>query len=119
VEQEDVAIRHLQLGAPDAFKVLFFQLYAEFFSFSTLLLQDGAAARQVTLGAFFLLWNRHADFDCEKAIKAFLYIAIRNRCLRQIRGLPLSDNAGGRDAVPSSLPPDILRDILSHTAKAV
>jgi RNA polymerase sigma-70 factor (ECF subfamily) len=118
VEQEDVAIQHLQLGAPDAFKVLFLQLYAEFFSFSTLLLKDRAAARRVTLAGFFLLWNRHADFGSEKAIKAFLYLAIRNRCLRRIRELPLPD-AGGRDVVPSSLPPDILRDILSYMAKAV
>jgi DNA-directed RNA polymerase specialized sigma24 family protein len=98
MEPEDTAIQHLQRGVPDAFKVIFFQLYPEFFSFSLLLLQDEAAARTVTMDAFFLLWNRHTEFDSEKAVKAFLYLAVRNRCLERIRP-PLTDTSSGRDGL--------------------
>jgi DNA-directed RNA polymerase specialized sigma24 family protein len=72
----------------DAFEVLFFQFYPEFLSFSTLFIQDRTAASRLTLEAFSLLWERHAEFDSEKKIKAFLYLAVRNKCLNYIKSPP-------------------------------
>jgi DNA-directed RNA polymerase specialized sigma24 family protein len=102
----------------DAFKVLFFQCYPEFLSFSVLFLQDRAAASRLTLEAFFLLWDRHTEFDSEKKIRSFLYLAVRNKCLNYMKGLPHSPATDARipEGIPSSLPPDILADILAYAA---
>jgi DNA-directed RNA polymerase specialized sigma24 family protein len=115
IGEQDLPVLHLQMGFPDAFKVLFFQYYPEILSFAVMCLrdQDHLVARNVTLEAFFLLWERHSDFDTEKRIKAFLYLAVRNKCLHN---LP----SGARIDLPpvtppSSLPPDLLRDIFDYT----
>jgi DNA-directed RNA polymerase specialized sigma24 family protein len=124
VEQKDFSVVELQQGGPDAFKVFFFQYYPEFLSFSILFLQDRAAADIITFEAFFLLWDRHAEFDTEKKIKAFLYLTVRNKGLRYMKGLSTAARSGesvrgdGVPAgIPSSLPRDILQDIFAYAAK--
>jgi DNA-directed RNA polymerase specialized sigma24 family protein len=114
VEEQDLPVLHLQMGSPDAFKVLLFQYYPEYLSFAVMCLrdQDHLVARNVTLEAFFLLWERHSDFDREKTIKAFLYIAVRNKCLHY---WPSGGRAGLSPFMPpSTLPPDILLDIFDY-----
>jgi DNA-directed RNA polymerase specialized sigma24 family protein len=115
IGEQDLSVLHLQLGSPEAFKVLLFQYYQEYLSFAVMCLrdQDHLVARNVTLEAFFLLWERHTDFDREKTIKAFLYLAVRNKCLHE---LPSGSRAGLPPVIPpSSLPQDMLRDIFDYT----
>ncbi|HLZ89854.1 MAG TPA: hypothetical protein VKQ52_21520 [Puia sp.] len=84
-EEEDLSILHLRRGFPEAFQVFVFEYYAELFSFSLLLVNDRSSARKITSEAFFLLWARRTEFDTAKKIKAFLYLAVRNRCMLQVR----------------------------------
>jgi len=115
VEEQDLPVLHLQMGSPDAFKVLLFQFYPEYLSFAILCLrgQDHGLARNLTLEAFFLLWQRHSDFDREKTIKAFLYLAVRNKCLPYS---PSGVRVGlSPQMPPSTLPPDILQEIFDYT----
>jgi DNA-directed RNA polymerase specialized sigma24 family protein len=114
IGEQDLPVLHLQMGSPEAFKVLFFQYYPEYLSFAVMCLrdQDHLVARNVTLEAFFLLWERHPEFDREKTIKAFLYLAVRNKCLHE---LPPGSRAGLPPVIPpSSLPRDMLRDIFDY-----
>jgi DNA-directed RNA polymerase specialized sigma24 family protein len=114
IGEQDLPVLHLQMGSPEAFKVLFFQYYPEYLSFAVMCLrdQDHLVARNLTLEAFFLLWERHADFDREKTIKVFLYLAVRNKCLHY---LPSHSHTGLPPVTPpSSLPRDMLRDILDY-----
>jgi DNA-directed RNA polymerase specialized sigma24 family protein len=114
-EVQDLPVLHLQLGSPEAFKVLFFQFYPEYLSFAVMCLrdQDHLVARSVTLEAFFLLWDRHTDFDREKTIKAFLYLAVRNKCLHYSPSDSRPDFLS-LTPPPSSLRPDILSDIFDY-----
>jgi DNA-directed RNA polymerase specialized sigma24 family protein len=114
IGEQDLSVLHLQLGSPEAFKVLFFQYYPEYLSFAVMCLrdQDHLVARNVTLEAFFLLWERHIDFDREKTIKAFLYLAVRNKCLHYLS--PRSRADCPPVLPPSSLPQDMLRDIFDY-----
>ena len=117
-DERDFSILHLKEGIPEAFKVFFFQYYSEFFSFSDMLLQDPVSAKNVTTEALFLLWKKHADFDNEKNIKAFLYLTVRNHCLGFLRYRQKNPGAGeyrpgGITAAP--LPDDVLRDIYRFT----
>ena len=118
--RRDLSFDYFRKGSPEAFKMLFFEHYPEFFSFSSMLLQHRAVAQKVTMEIFFLLWNRRADFDGEKRIKAFLYLAARNRCLQQLRSFPDHQpmaEASKIDVIPGSLPADILRDVFSFAAR--
>ena len=116
--ERDYPILYLRHGFPEAFKVFFFEYYPELFSFSQMLLQHRAIARQVTVEAFFLLWEKRTGFDSARSIKAFLYLAIRNKCLQELRTpasetdtLPLTEGA------PDSLPPELLRELFAFAAK--
>lgn len=108
-------------GSPAAFKTLFFEYYPEFFSFCAVLVQDRAVAQKVTVEIFFLLWNRRADFEDEKRIKPFLYLAARNRCIEQLKAYPDHrpvTEAAKIGVIPGSLPQDVLRDVFSFAARA-
>ncbi|HXB07132.1 MAG TPA: sigma factor [Puia sp.] len=118
-EEKDLSIQYLRHGFPEAFKLFFFQYYPELFSFSQMLLQQPAPARKVAMEAFFLLWTRRKEFDSAKKIKAFLYLAIRNKCLQRLKA-PASngDEPATGDDIPSSLPPDLLRELFAFAARA-
>ena len=116
----DLTLFYFHKGSPEAFKMLFFEYYPEFFSFSMMLLQHRAVAQKVTMEIFFLLWNRHADFTDGKRIKAFLYLAARNRCLQQLKTYPGHQpvaEATKIDVIPGSLSTDVLRDVFSFAAR--
>jgi DNA-directed RNA polymerase specialized sigma24 family protein len=105
---------------PEAFKFIFFEHYPEFFSFSMMLLQQRREARQVTMEAFFLLWNRRRDFDSGKRIRAFLYLALRNKCLQRLKTGPehrAGDGAVRMEVIPASLPTDVIRDVFAFAAR--
>jgi DNA-directed RNA polymerase specialized sigma24 family protein len=119
IDEQDFSILHLREGDPEAFKVLFFQYYPEFFSFAGMLLQDRVSAKNVTMEVLFLLWKKHADFSNEKNIKAFLYLTVRNHCLNFIRYLQKHPDAGEYRPLSSTaplLPETILQDIYHFTA---
>jgi DNA-directed RNA polymerase specialized sigma24 family protein len=137
-EERDYPILYLRHGIPEAFKVFFFEYYSELFSFAQMLLQRRGIARKVTMDAFFLLWDRRTDFDSAKKIKAFLYLAVRNKCIQQLRApvngtgeTPAVEAVAGRapvngtgetpavEAVAASLPPELLRELFAFAATAV
>jgi hypothetical protein len=97
----------------DAFKAFFFRYYREYLSFTASFLRDEVAARNVTLEAFFLLWERYAEFDSETRIKTFLYLVIRNKCMAAGPGPPPVHSGSRPVEVPASLPADILGEILA------
>jgi DNA-directed RNA polymerase specialized sigma24 family protein len=116
--ERDYSILYLRHGIPEAFKVFFFEYYSELFSFSQMLVQHPALARRMTIEAFFLLWDKCADFDSAKKIKAFLYLAVRNKCIQQLRGpVPVAGGSSLEDAIPASLPPELLRELFAFAAR--
>ena len=117
-EQKDLSIQYLRHGFPEAFKLFFFEFYPELFSFSSMLLQQRATARKTTIEAFFLLWSRRKEFDSAKNIKAFLYLAIRNKCMERLKTPPADvPEVVLAGEIPSSLPPDLLREVFAFAAR--
>lgn len=116
VDKKNFDVQDLRKGSPDAFRIFFLAHYAEFFSFADLLLHDKPSSKKVTSAAFFMLWAKHADFDSEKNIKAFLYNTIRDNCLNYLRHL--QNHPGAGEQAPEtrsigSLPDGVLQDILA------
>jgi DNA-directed RNA polymerase specialized sigma24 family protein len=118
-DEDDPSVLWFQQGVPEAFKVFFFQYYPELFAFAKFLVNDGPAAYQLSIDAFFLCWSRRTDFTSDEKIKAFIYLATRNNCMDHLRRLAdpaLTDKAVPAGPVPDSLPPHILEDIYAYAA---
>ncbi|GGA86777.1 hypothetical protein [Puia dinghuensis] len=118
--ERDFSIRYLRHGFPEAFKVLFFEYYPELFSFSQMLLQHRLLARKMTIEAFFLLWSKRKEVDSVKKVKALLYLAVRNKCMEQLKAPAASvEQTVMVDAIPSSLPPELLRELFTFAARTL
>ena len=116
IDKQTFNLQDLREGSPQAFRIFFLKYFAEFFSFSQLLLPDKSSCKNVTAGAFFLVWAKRADFDNEKNIKAFLYTTLRDNCLHYLRRL--QENPNAREYAPEprftgSPPGEILLEILA------
>ena len=98
--------------------MLFFEHYPELFSFAQLLLHNRLLARKTTIEAFFLLWSRRTEVESVKRAKAMLYLAVRNKCMVQLRA-PASTAVQlvTVDAIPSSLPLELLRELFTFAAR--
>ena len=119
-EERDFSIQYLRHGFPEALKVLFFEYYPELFSFSLLLLQHRPLARKTAIEAFFLLWSKRKEVDNIKKVKALLYLAVRNKCMAQLKAPAASGEQTVRvDAIPSSLPPELLKELFIFTARTL
>jgi DNA-directed RNA polymerase specialized sigma24 family protein len=120
VAKEVFSVKELRKGSPQAFRIFFIKQYSAFYSFAGLLLADKRSAKNVAAAAFFLLWAKHADFGDEKNIKAFLYITIRDNCLRYLRHLNANPDAGSyapETRFIKSLPDEILQELLEYTKR--
>jgi DNA-directed RNA polymerase specialized sigma24 family protein len=115
--ERDYSVLYLRHGFPEAFKVFFFEYYSELFSFSQMLLQHRVAARDITMEAFLLLWDRRTGFDSAKTIKAFLYLTVRNKCLQQLKAP--ADPSSPAEPIPASLPAGLLRELVAFAAMTV
>ena len=79
----------------DDFDTLFARYQPELLTFSATLLEDEAAAGEITRDAFALLRERHALLGDAAAVRAFLYLTVRNGCLRLRQAQPAITVAAG------------------------
>lgn len=71
----------LKAGDERAFDRLFRKFYPALCFFAGRYLTVKGLAEEVVQDAMLKLWQRRADFDTFNALKAFLYISIKNACL--------------------------------------
>lgn len=84
-EADDILLKDFNRGDERAFKLLFREFYPSLCYFAERLLQDGYAAEEIAQDSLLKLWERHPNFSSRNAVKAFLYITVRNACLKSIR----------------------------------
>lgn len=73
-------------GDKKAFEVIFNRFYSQLYEFSYGLTRNPEDVKDIVSLTFTNLFTKHTDFDNLADIKAFLYVAVRNRsidCLRQ------------------------------------
>ena len=78
-------IEQLQRGSHDAFDAIFRTHYARMVGTAEALLGERAAAEEAAQEVMLELWRRRASITIETAIGAYLFRAVRNRALNQIR----------------------------------
>ncbi len=67
------------------FKNLFDLYYKPLCAFGYRYLEDTFLAEDMIQEVFGILWEKRLDFNHEKAIKAFLYTSVRNKCLNHLK----------------------------------
>lgn len=72
-------------GNPQAFNFIFDCYYRSVCFFASRLIPARPVAEDITQEAFVRLWEKHNAFNCERSIKAFLYIITRNACLNFLK----------------------------------
>lgn len=82
---ENFYIEGLHKGDESVFKQLFELFHTRLCYFATTLLPLAAQAEDVVQEAFVQLWEKKKDFHHLNAIKAFLYIAVKNKCLNIVK----------------------------------
>ena len=84
-EIDSVVLLNFQTGDPHAFKQVYNHFYQRLYYFSKKIVANQEDAEDIVLNTFIKLFERHQHFNSFSNIKAFLYIAIRNACLDNLR----------------------------------
>jgi len=84
VNEADVLVR-LKAGEQDAFESIFKTYYAQLVGVAENMLRERAGAEDVVQDVMVELWRRRENLQVETSIRAYLFRAVRNRSLNQIR----------------------------------
>lgn len=85
VVQSGFSIQSFQQGEQQAFNFIFARYYRALCFFANSFIPAWSAAEDITQDSFVRLWEKHDEFSCQQAIKAFLYIITRNACLNFLK----------------------------------
>ena len=78
-------IEQLQGGSHDAFDTIFREYYPRLVGAAEALLGDRAAAEEAAQDVMLELWRRRDDIRIETSLASYLFRAVRNRALNQLR----------------------------------
>jgi RNA polymerase sigma-70 factor (ECF subfamily) len=67
------------------FKITFDLHYKPLCAFGYRYVKDSFVAEDMIQEVFEILWEKRSDFNHEKAVKAFLYTSVRNKCLNHLK----------------------------------
>lgn len=84
-ENRHFSIDAFSKGNQQAFNFIFDCYYTSVCFFARRLIAANPVAEDITQEAFVRLWEKHNTFNCERSIKAFLYIITRNACLNFLK----------------------------------
>lgn len=75
----------IQSGHTPAFEMLFKTYYQPLCRYATSYLKDADSAEEVVQAAFIGLWEKRKTITIETSLKSYLYRAIRNSCLNELK----------------------------------
>ncbi len=78
-------ISYFKNGDKKAFRQVFDSNFNALCAFAYGYLREQSAVEDLVQDAFISLWEKHGDFDHINTIKAFLYTAVRNKCLNYLK----------------------------------
>ncbi len=77
--------KQIQLGDEQAFEQVFRQYYSLLCGFAKKYTADIDEAEEVVQDVFYNFWMKRASIDIQGSIKSYLFTAVRNTCLNQIK----------------------------------
>lgn len=82
---ERYIIEGLRSGRESAYRQLFDQFYQKLVVFANRYLEDQESARDVVQDLFVDLYETRHSLSIQTSLKSYLYSAVRNRCLNQVK----------------------------------
>lgn len=82
---EEIFIADFRYGDEYAFKKIFDQFNIRLCYLASKLLPSTISPEDIVQDIFVKLWEKRNDFQSISAIKAFLYISVKNKCLNHIK----------------------------------
>ena len=83
--EERYIIEGLRSGRESAYRQIFEQYYQRLVVFSHRYLEDQESARDVVQDLFVDLYDSRQSISIETSLKSYLYSAVKNRCLNQVK----------------------------------
>lgn len=84
-ESEKDIIDRLKIGDKRAMAPLFKLYHKSFFYFARQLIGNEGQAEDIVANAFVKLWEKNTAFESLGAIKAFMYVTIKNSCCNYLK----------------------------------
>ena len=84
-------IGQLRAGSEHAFKQIFSGLNYRLCFFARSFVNDPAEAEDIVQDAFIKLWDRRETFNDLTAVKAFLYLSVKNACINYAKHVKVAD----------------------------
>lgn len=75
----------IQSGQTPAFEMLFKTYYKPLCRYANTYLKDPDGAEEIVQGAFIGLWEKRKVITIETSLKSYLYRAVRNSCLNELK----------------------------------
>lgn len=113
--KETELLNSLKLGDERAFDQLFRKFYPYLCFFARRFVKVTGTEEEIVQDTLFKLWERRADFESYNALKAFLYISVKNACFN---GNLSNQRQLNRDHNWHLLQEEIEHDVQEHIIKA-
>lgn len=92
IDQTRITVRHFKKGDKEFFRKLFELYYQRLFLYARSYLNDDHDAEDVVQEMFIHLWEKRKDLVIFTSISSYLYRAIHNRCIQQLRHKKVVDD---------------------------
>lgn len=89
--RENIWVRELEQGKEQAYQKLFDFFYAALCTFANRYVGASGAAEDIVQDTFYDLWLKKLHFENERALKSYLYTAVRSRCLDFLKHQKVKD----------------------------
>jgi RNA polymerase sigma-70 factor (ECF subfamily) len=104
-------VSRIRAGDRAAFEQVFRRWYAPLADYASQILQNRDAAEDAVQDAFIAVWNRRDALPDAATLNAYLYRAVRNRALNQLRGQKGMASLDDDDSDEPSVEPSALAAI--------
>ncbi len=90
-QTESLIIRQLSQGNQAVFEQLYSDYYPRLVSFANGYLYDIDESKELVQNFFINFWLKISEVKIESSIQAYLFTAVKNRCLNHIKNLNVTD----------------------------
>ncbi|WP_319503564.1 RNA polymerase sigma-70 factor [uncultured Draconibacterium sp.] len=88
---DKLILKEIRKGNSTVFENIFHEHYDSLVRFANHFLLDTKASEDVVQGTFIYLWENSSSIQIKSSVKAYLYQAVKNSCLNQLRALKIKD----------------------------
>lgn len=89
---DEILLERLGKGDEDAFGILFRRYYVQLCRYAALFVKEKDSAEEIVMNLFVSLWENKENFGRMKSPGAYLFRAVRNRCMNWLRDSKASLN---------------------------